>query len=61
MVTIKIEVPSVEFAEVWWRWYLDGGGADYGFEVFADEDNLKRDGILQKWDKATWTIKHEKA
>lgn len=59
MITIQIQVPSAKFAEVWWRWYLDGEGVDSGFVKYADEDNVDLSGILQKWDKAAWTIKHE--
>jgi hypothetical protein len=62
MITIQIQVPNKQFAEVWWRWYvIDGKGLDSGFERFADDVNLNRSGIIQKEDKAMWTIKHENA
>lgn len=55
MVKITIEVPDEEYAEIWWGWYLDGGG-DQGFMASLENEGIEFGNM--DWKEETRTIKH---
>ena len=59
MVKITIEVPDEDHAEVWWAWYLDGGG-DEGFLASLEESELyDTDDYDMDWDTDERIIRYE--
>ena len=58
MVEIKILVPDEKWSDVFFGWYLDGGGeSDFLFSL--DDQEVAKEGTVDvDWDEAAKTITH---